>query len=100
MGVWVLIAGLVGAKLLLWGVEWRFYWKNPAEIWTILQSGGVFYGGLVGGVAVAVWYARHYALPGWQTADVLAPGVVIGQGAWAVLRPAAATAGRPKFPGP
>lgn len=79
MGVWVLIAGLVGAKLLLWGVEWRFYWKNPAEIWTILQSGGVFYGGLVGGVAVAVWYARHYALPGWQTADVLAPGVVIGQ---------------------
>ena len=28
---------------------------------------------------MAVPYARRYALPGWQTADVLAPGVAIGQ---------------------
>ena len=28
---------------------------------------------------VAWWYARRHALAGWPTADVLAPGVVIGQ---------------------
>jgi phosphatidylglycerol:prolipoprotein diacylglycerol transferase len=79
LAVWVLIAGLVGAKVLLVAVEGRYYFKNPREFLSILQSGGVFYGGLMGGIAVAWFCARRYALPGWQTADVLAPGVIIGQ---------------------
>jgi phosphatidylglycerol:prolipoprotein diacylglycerol transferase len=79
LAVWVLIAGLVGAKVLLVAVEGRFYIKNPREFLSILQSGGVFYGGLMGGIAAAWFCVRRYALPGWQTADVLAPGVIIGQ---------------------
>ncbi len=79
MAVWVLIAGLVGAKLLLLGVDWRFYSRNPRELLGIFQSGGVFYGGLVAGILVAWFYARRYQLPAWATADVLAPGVVLGQ---------------------
>jgi phosphatidylglycerol---prolipoprotein diacylglyceryl transferase len=79
MAVWVLIAGLVGAKILLVLVDWRYYGRNPRELLSIFQSGGVFYGGLIAGVAVAWWYVRRYQLPGWRTADVLAPGVIIGQ---------------------
>ena len=79
MAVWVLIAGLVGAKLLLVLVDWRYFSDRPRELLSIFQSGGVFYGGLIGGILVAWWYARRYDLPGWQTADVLAPGVVVGQ---------------------
>ena len=79
MAVWVLIAGLVGAKLLLVGVEWRYFAKNPRDAFSIFQSGGVFYGGLVAGILVAWLLARYYGLPGWRTADVLAPGVAIGQ---------------------
>jgi phosphatidylglycerol:prolipoprotein diacylglycerol transferase len=76
MAVWVLIAGLLGAKLVLFALDWRAYLQRPLDL---LWSGGVFYGGLIGGILVAWWYARHYRLPGWQTADVLAPGVVLGQ---------------------
>src|SRR5205814_5866862 len=47
MAVYVLIAGLVGAKVLLIAVEWSYYARNPREILSILQSGGVFYGGLL-----------------------------------------------------
>jgi len=79
MAVWVLIAGLVGAKVLLVALDWRHFARQPREIFSIFQSGGVFYGGLVGGLLVAWWYARHFALPGWRTADVLAPGVILGQ---------------------
>jgi phosphatidylglycerol:prolipoprotein diacylglycerol transferase len=79
MAVWVLIAGLLGAKALLVLLDWRHYSSSPREILTILQSGGVFYGGLLGGILVAAWYVRHHHLPGWATADVLAPGVVVGQ---------------------
>lgn len=79
MAVWVLIAGLVGAKVLLLAVDWRFYSRNPRELLSVFQSGGVFYGGLIGGLLIAWWYARRYGLPGWATADVLAPGVILGQ---------------------
>lgn len=76
MAVWVLIAGLVGAKAVLFALDWRAYATRPLDL---LWSGGVFYGGLIGGALVAWWYARRHDLPGWQTADVLAPGVVLGQ---------------------
>ena len=79
MAVYVLIAGLIGAKVLLVIVEWSYYAHNPRELLSILQSGGVFYGGLIGAFPVAWWYARRHALPPWRTADVLAPAVAIGQ---------------------
>jgi phosphatidylglycerol:prolipoprotein diacylglycerol transferase len=79
MAVYVLIAGLIGAKVLLVVVEWSFYASNPRELLSILQSGGVFYGGLIGAFPVAWWYARKHGLPPWRTADVLAPAVAVGQ---------------------
>jgi len=79
MAVYVLIAGLVGAKLLLVVVEWGYYARNPRELLSIFQSGGVFYGGLLGAFPVAWWYARKHALPPWRTADALAPAVALGQ---------------------
>lgn len=79
MAVYVLIAGLIGAKLLLLAVEWSYFSKNPRELLSIFQSGGVFYGGMLGAFPVAWWYIRRHSLPGWRTADVLAPGVAIGQ---------------------
>jgi len=79
MAIWVLIAGLIGAKVLLVLVDFHYYQRSPRELWSIFQSGGVFYGGLIGGALVAWWYARRHGLAGWSTADALAPGVVLGQ---------------------
>lgn len=79
LAVYVLIAGLVGAKLGLLVVEWGYYSKNPRELFSLLQSGGVFYGGLIAAFPVAWWYVRKHSLPGWKAADALAPGVVLGQ---------------------
>jgi phosphatidylglycerol:prolipoprotein diacylglycerol transferase len=79
LGVYVLIAGLLGAKLLLLVVDYSHYRAHPDDLLSIFQSGGVFYGGLLGALPVAWWYARRHNLPGWATADCLAPGVVIGQ---------------------
>lgn len=79
MAVYVLIAGLIGAKLLLVIVDFHYFRSRPGELWSVAQSGGVFYGGLLGALPVAFWYARRHGLPGWRTADVLAPGVILGQ---------------------
>jgi phosphatidylglycerol:prolipoprotein diacylglycerol transferase len=79
LAIYVLIAGLVGAKALLVIVEWRYYLDHPRDILATLQSGGVFYGGLLAAFPVAWWYVVRHGLDGWKTADVLAPGVAVGQ---------------------
>jgi phosphatidylglycerol:prolipoprotein diacylglycerol transferase len=79
MAVYVLIGGLIGARLLLLVVDWRHYVGNPRDVISLLQSGGVFYGGLLGALPVAWWYVRRHKLDMWRTLDVLAPGVVLGQ---------------------
>ena len=79
MAVWALIGGLVGARVLLVIVDWDHYAKNPRDMWSLFQSGGVFYGGLVGGIAVGAWYVIRHKLAFWRVADVAAPAVVLGQ---------------------
>jgi phosphatidylglycerol:prolipoprotein diacylglycerol transferase len=79
MAVYVLIGGLIGARLLLLVIDWRHYLSDPRDALSLLQSGGVFYGGLLGALPVAFWYVRRHKLDMWRAADVLAPGVVLGQ---------------------
>ena len=78
LGIYIIIAALVGAKLLLLVVDFDQYWSNPAEIWSLLRSGGVFYGGLILAVAVAFWYIAKHGMPFWTTCDVFAPGIALG----------------------
>ena len=65
LAVYVLIAGLLGAKLMLLAVDWPTYSKMGSReiLWAFLQSGGVFYGGLVGGLLMAFWFARRSVSP-------------------------------------
>jgi len=78
---WLLIAGLLGAKVLLILTDWSFYRNNPGEIfsWNTLQSGGVFYGGFAAAVFFAIWYIRVNRLPLLKVFDVYAPGVALAQ---------------------
>lgn len=78
---WLLIAGLLGAKVLLILTDWSFYRNNPGEIfsWNTLQSGGVFYGGFAAAVFFAIWYIRVNRLPLLKVFDVYAPAVALAQ---------------------
>lgn len=79
LGIYIIISALVGAKLLLVVVEFDHFRQDPSEIWTILRSGGVFYGGLLLATGVAFWYMRRHRLPLWTTCDAFAPGIALGQ---------------------
>ncbi|MBX7053590.1 MAG: prolipoprotein diacylglyceryl transferase [Pyrinomonadaceae bacterium] len=75
LGLWVLVGGLVGSKLLMFFVE------PDVHVFTLdfLRSGGVYYGGLLGGFFALVLLIRFYKLPFWKVADAFAPGVALGQ---------------------
>jgi phosphatidylglycerol:prolipoprotein diacylglycerol transferase len=78
MGIYIIISALVGAKLLLLIVDFDVFRKNPAELWTLARSGGVFYGGLILATVVGLWFARKHRLPLWRTADACAPAIALG----------------------
>jgi phosphatidylglycerol---prolipoprotein diacylglyceryl transferase len=78
LGIYIIISALVGAKLLLLVTDFRTFRANPAELVTLARSGGVFYGGLILAVTVALWYIRRVGLPLWTTCDVFAPGIALG----------------------
>jgi phosphatidylglycerol:prolipoprotein diacylglycerol transferase len=80
LGLWVLLAALIGSKVLMLWTE-PAYRENPSQLFSLdfLRSGGVFYGGLIGAILTGYLLARRYKLPWWKTADAFAPGIALGQ---------------------
>ena len=78
LGIWIIISALVGAKLLLLIVDFDQFTSNPRDLLSLARSGGVFYGGLIAAVVVALVYLRRYQMPLWTTTDVFAPGIALG----------------------
>jgi len=78
LGIWIIISALAGAKLLLLVVDFDTFGRHPRELLTLMRSGGVFYGGLIAAVVVALWYLRRHRLPMWTVTDVFAPGIALG----------------------
>lgn len=78
LGIYIIISALVGAKLLLLVTDFQTFKSNPAELFNLLREGGVFYGGLIVAVLVALIYIRQVNLPLWTTCDVFAPGIALG----------------------
>ncbi len=75
LAVYVALAGLLGAKLLMIWFDWPH-----VDIFSMsfLQAAGVFQGGLILALVVAFFYMRRNKLPLLQTADCFAPGIAIG----------------------
>jgi phosphatidylglycerol:prolipoprotein diacylglycerol transferase len=78
LGIYIIISALVGAKLLLLVTDWSSFKADPKELLTLARSGGVFYGGLILAVIVALWYIVRAGLPLWTTCDMFAPGIALG----------------------
>jgi phosphatidylglycerol:prolipoprotein diacylglycerol transferase len=78
---WLVLVGLVGAKVLMVASDWSYYHQHPGEILSVstLLSGGVFYGGFVAAVFFAAWYVHIHHLPYGKVFDVYAPAIAVGQ---------------------
>jgi phosphatidylglycerol---prolipoprotein diacylglyceryl transferase len=80
LGVYVALAGIIGAKAALIIQDRDDYYANPSKLFSMstLQSGGVFYGGLIFALIVGAWYTRRHRIDFLKTADAFAPGIAIG----------------------
>ncbi|MSO21499.1 MAG: prolipoprotein diacylglyceryl transferase [Acidobacteria bacterium] len=82
LGIYLALAGIIGSKLALIAQDWDYFGANPARIFSMstLQSGGIFYGGLIASILTAVYLTRKYDLSFLRAGDVLMPGVALGLG--------------------
>ena len=78
LGIWIIVSALIGAKLLLLVVEWNTYSRSLSDLLSVVRSAGVFYGGLIAAVLVAMWYMWRHRMPLWSVSDVFAPGIALG----------------------
>lgn len=76
LAFYVLISGLVGARILFIITMWKDYAEHPSDIFS-LSGGLVFYGGFIGAALTVVWYARRHKLDILRLGDIVIPTVSI-----------------------
>jgi phosphatidylglycerol---prolipoprotein diacylglyceryl transferase len=74
LGIYMIFSALAVSKVWLIFSEWHYYAANPSGIlsFSLLQSGGTFYGGVLGGVLAIVVYSRARKWPLLPVFDVAA----------------------------
>ena len=88
---WLLIAGIVGARL--WhvltpsasmGITARYYFEHPLEIFATRKGGLGIPGAVIGGIVALYIYGRKKNLDFFTWADIIAPGLALAQaiGRW------------------
>ncbi len=84
--VWVVLGGIIGARIYhvltpppSMGITALDYLKHPLDAIAIWKGGLGVPGALIGGGLVAFVYARHAGLNFWVWADLIIPGVALGQ---------------------
>ncbi len=78
MGVYLLLAAIIGSRVLYVLTTWREFSGNPLDMFAIWKGGLVFYGGLLAAVPVGIWYVGKHGIPVWKTADIMAPSIALG----------------------
>ena len=79
LGIYCALAGILGAKVLMIVLDpgVRDNWREIFSLAT-LQAAGIFYGGFIAALLMAVFYMRRKRLPVLKTMDVFAPGLALG----------------------
>ncbi|MGZ6507348.1 MAG: prolipoprotein diacylglyceryl transferase [Tumebacillaceae bacterium] len=80
MAIWAILSAMIGARL--WQVlffEWHYYSTHLGEIVQLWNGGLSIQGGLVGGFAGGLFYTIRHKIKWWEFADIVAPGVILGQ---------------------
>jgi phosphatidylglycerol:prolipoprotein diacylglycerol transferase len=79
LGVYVLLAAIVGSRILFVLTDLREFAARPLDAFALWKGGLVFYGGLLAAVPVGIWYLKRHKLPVWKTMDIMAPSIALGQ---------------------
>lgn len=81
---WVVIIGLIGARVYFCLFNWEYYKTNPVEILKVWEGGLAIHGGIFAGLITLIAYCKKYKVPAYRMMDIAAPAVLLAQaiGRW------------------
>ncbi len=84
LALWVIPAGVIGARLYYVAFQWDMYRQNPLSILYIWEGGLAIYGGVIGGALAVFAFSRIRHVPFGTLADMIAPALILSQaiGRW------------------
>jgi phosphatidylglycerol---prolipoprotein diacylglyceryl transferase len=78
--IWVILMGLLGAKLLYNIIEYESFIENPLQMMNCRNGGLVWYGGVILVVSFLYWYTKRNGIPYLQATDLMAAPLALGLG--------------------
>lgn len=80
LGLWVIVAGVVGARLMFVAVNFpHWFWTDPVQVIKVNEGGLAWHGGLLGGLVAGWLFLRKRPHLDFSTlADLAVPGVAVG----------------------
>ena len=84
LSFWLIISGVIGARLYAVALEWPYYSSHPWDILKVWQGGLAIQGAITVGL-ISLWlFSRNLKFSFFQWADYLAPALALGQviGRW------------------
>lgn len=81
---WVIIFGIIGARLYYVLFNMDYYFLNPSEIYKVWNGGLAIHGGIIFGILTTVIYCKKYHISIIKTFDIMVVGLMLGQaiGRW------------------
>ncbi|OGP51921.1 MAG: prolipoprotein diacylglyceryl transferase [Deltaproteobacteria bacterium RBG_13_43_22] len=79
LSFYIILSAILGARILYGLIHYPRYLEHPLDFFKVWEGGLVFYGGLILSFLTGFWFIRKQKLPFWETADLLAPSIAIGQ---------------------
>ena len=81
---WVVLAGLIGARLYYVALRADYFVAHPMEAINVRLGGMTIHGALAGGTLAFVWLCHQRGQRVFAWADLIAPGIALGQaiGRW------------------
>jgi phosphatidylglycerol---prolipoprotein diacylglyceryl transferase len=80
MAIYTILVALLLAKIWLLASDWDYYSIHPRDIFSLqtFQSGGVYYGGVLGAIITIVLYTHFQKMPMFAVLDVSAGALPLG----------------------
>ncbi|PJC37527.1 prolipoprotein diacylglyceryl transferase [Candidatus Peregrinibacteria bacterium CG_4_9_14_0_2_um_filter_53_11] len=80
MAVWLIVAGVLGARLYYVIFNPTYYLAHPLDAFKIWEGGLAIHGGILAGAAAFFIFLRKKKVSWRAYADIIAPGLILAQG--------------------
>ncbi|MBD3248403.1 prolipoprotein diacylglyceryl transferase [Candidatus Falkowbacteria bacterium] len=84
LAFWLIIFGILGARVYHVFLEFGYYLEKPLDIIKIWQGGLAIHGGIIAGLITVYFFCKKQSLNFWKISAILTPGIALAQaiGRW------------------